>query len=110
MKKKFLAEKGKQLRMTEPEVIQFIDLAFKLTDEQMPLLQQAIDNGSYIEIQFISHRIKSNFLNLKFDHLGALAQDINLASFLKSDIQAIKRKFDQLKSGYAQLRAEVAEE
>ena len=108
MKKGFIEEKAKALHVSENAVIRLVDLAFKETDEQLPLLQQAIEKVDYDETQSISHRIKGYLLNLKFDELGNLAQEMNLLSQTHGDMKVIKAKFEQFITGFEALRKDVA--
>jgi HPt (histidine-containing phosphotransfer) domain-containing protein len=105
--KAFIEEKSRQLHVSDKAVVKLIGLAIQETEEQLPLLNHAIKINDYEGIQTISHRIKGYLLNLKFDELGSIAQEINYLALSKSDICQIKEKFEQFKVGFETIKKDI---
>jgi len=101
--------KNSKVMMIPPATYEkIVKTSLKASQQDMLDLEKAVEGNNFDSIDFIMHRFKGTYSNLRLLEVSTLANEINDMSKNQTDIEIIKERCGELKNVIDSLRAKFS--
>ena len=97
-KEEIILENSKEMMIPAATYEKIVETSLKASQQDILDLEKALDGGDFDTIDFLMHRIKGTFGNLRLYEVSNLAKEIDDMAKNQTDIKIIKERCVQLKS------------
>ena len=99
----------KELNLDGDILLGLVEVYFKNVNDDLKLLNRAIEKEDFEDIRKLAHKIKGSSLNLRLDKIGKEASEIEKSAKEKLQID-YKSKFNEMKKEIENIKKEVKNE